>query len=227
MSQLKLEHTHWLTDLNLQDPEMLDYRERFLSTSGGISFSQLLKTQTVSNSSLLNDEIILDLIHQHLVALGFNKTVKSLENEHSQVYQFGERNFECTDLRFLVSLAIGPRESAFSVSPDLSHHFIPKRIDHDLRSNHPKLSEKFSTNWSKVIPDLEPSTIRQLLFQFVFVNVDPNFEIYAHSLFDKNISLYSLDPEIQKHIQQHLTKTSFTSVFYFFSKEYSSSFYSN
>jgi hypothetical protein len=124
--------SQWLNELLAGHPEFLSMRERALSISGGYSFANVTHTQKVSDISQMNRQIILQLIFQHLEAIGMYQTSESLAVEAGVIFQAGSQPWDRTDLRLLVSLAVGHREDPWNPPIDVDHLYIEEPFDEDL-----------------------------------------------------------------------------------------------
>jgi hypothetical protein len=130
--QLIEARSQWLNDILTQHPEVLAMRERALAITGGYSFANVTHTQIVTDSSQVNRHVILQLIAQHLEAIGLYETSEILSRESGHVFQAARDSWDRSDLRLLVSLAVGHRENPWAAPADVDHHYVEDTLDEDL-----------------------------------------------------------------------------------------------
>lgn len=130
--QLIESRSQWLSQLLSEHPEFLAMRERALPLAGGYSFANVTHTQKVSDISQMDRHTILELISQHLYAIGMYRTAEILARESGHVFQKSDQPWERTDLHLLVSLAVGHREDAWNLPVDVDHKYVEETFDEDL-----------------------------------------------------------------------------------------------
>ncbi|OHS93158.1 RasGEF domain containing protein [Tritrichomonas foetus] len=138
----------WLNNTLEKSPHFLALRERALPLFEGVSFSNLTHTNTVTALSSINRHSILELIYQHLEAIGMYQTAEILAKESGHQFQsYGTQPWERTNLHLLTSMAIGLKEDAWDIQPncDPNHTYVIEEIEEDFFSS--PYREDPSTIW--------------------------------------------------------------------------------
>lgn len=168
------EQSQWLPKILAENPQILDLRERILPWTGGYSFSNIVHSDTSTVLSHLNRHKVLELIYQHLMAIGMHQTADILKEECGHEFQLIDQNWDKTDLLILVSLGILPREDPWKIQPDPHHQFIKEEVEEDF----------FSSQYTE-----DPRLIYKEL-------QDPNYNVVYHEDTEnpsiKNVQLASL-----------------------------------
>ena len=126
----------WLAETLKSSPHYLALRERALPSIGGTSFANVTHTNTVTALSSINRHTILELIYQHLEAIGMYQTAEILAKESGHTFQsLDSESIDRTPLRLLTSLSIGNREDPWAITPDGTHQFIQENIEEDFFSS--------------------------------------------------------------------------------------------
>ena len=182
--ELEEERSKWMSEILTEKPKYLALRERTRKLNGGYSFANITHTTTVSSLASVNRETILELVSQHLRAIGFNKTAEILEKETGLTFQDKKQNWTRTDLLLLTSLAVGHRENSWDIKGDPFHQYYSEYVEEDF----------FSSPYRE-----DPSTIWDEYFN-PNKNVVYN-ENMEHSI--ENIKLASLKRLILEHCPPH------------------------
>ena len=114
-----------------ENPQFLAMRERSLAKSGGMSFANVVHADTTSSLSSLNRDALLELVYQHLRAIGMNESADLLEKESGHTFQNSKQPWNRTDLQLLVSLAISHREDPWNIPKESNHFFTAEEIEED------------------------------------------------------------------------------------------------
>ncbi|KAH0787201.1 RasGEF domain containing protein [Histomonas meleagridis] len=153
MEKLNEERSHWLNQILAENPQILAMREKSLQVSGGFSFANVTHTQTFTALSCIDRKTILELIYQHLQAIGMYRTAEVLSNECGHVFQTSDQPWDRTDLHLLTSIAVGHREDPWNVPADLNHENITEYLEEDFFSS--PYREDPKTIWDEYFnPDL-------------------------------------------------------------------------
>lgn len=115
----------WLHEVFIEDPELLTLREQVLPFTGGYSFSQAFNSDTSTSLPCIDTQTSLELIYQHLRAIGMNLTAEALELDAKCTFQNIEQNFEHTTLRLIASLGVLTKEDPWDILSDPNHHYHP------------------------------------------------------------------------------------------------------
>lgn len=114
------------------NPEYLVLRERVLPWMGGNSFSNLTYADTTSVYGHVNRFRILELVYQHLYAIGMYNTADTLQEESHLHFQRSNQQWDQTTIMLLVSLGILPNEDPWEIQPDLHNHFVDEYLEEDF-----------------------------------------------------------------------------------------------
>ncbi|OHS96597.1 RasGEF domain containing protein [Tritrichomonas foetus] len=143
----------WLHDILSENPQLLALRERVLPWTGGYSFANAVHTDTVSTTTHTNRFTNLELIYQHLCAIGMRQTAEILEKECGHKFQLVDQPWEKTDLHLLVSMGVLPREDPWSIPNDPHHQYPLEYLEEDFFAS--PYREDYSTIWEELSnPDL-------------------------------------------------------------------------
>lgn len=130
--QLAEERSHWLPRILEQNPDLLSLRERTLPWTGGYSFANIIHTAMTASSTPINRHSILQLIVNHLNAIGMKKTADTITKETGHKFQLFEQPWEKTDLLILLSLGLLPREDPWNIPKDPLVQFIEEPFEEDF-----------------------------------------------------------------------------------------------
>ncbi|KAK8898539.1 hypothetical protein M9Y10_000830 [Tritrichomonas musculus] len=136
----------WISQLFNENPQLLAFRERILPWTGGYSISNVVHTDSIASLYHANRHKILELIYQHLIAIGMYQTAQILQEECGHNFQQTDQDWDKTDLLILSSLGILPREDPWKITPDPHHKYIEEEFEEDFFSSHyvedPKIINK-------------------------------------------------------------------------------------
>ncbi|OHT03468.1 RasGEF domain containing protein [Tritrichomonas foetus] len=130
--ELTEQRSQWLAQLLEENPQLLALRERVLPWTGGYSFANVVHTDTTAVLSHVNRHKILELIYQHLNAIGMHQTAEILKDECGHEFQMSDQHWDKTDLLILVSLGVLPREDPWKIAPDPHHRFVEELLEEDF-----------------------------------------------------------------------------------------------
>ncbi|EAX96738.1 hypothetical protein TVAG_075440 [Trichomonas vaginalis G3] len=128
--------SQWLNEIFEREPELSVLREKLLPLTGGISFANVVFTDTIQDTSVANRYEVLNLISQHLKLLGLYHTADVLANESG--YKFlnpPNDDWETSDLRMILSLSLGLRDNPWDVPPEPNHHYVPEEHEEDYNAS--------------------------------------------------------------------------------------------
>lgn len=125
------ERTLWLNRALQDNPQFLDMRERSLAEGQGMSFNHVVHSETMMAQSAINRYDLLELVYQHLEAIGMTQTAEILKKETGLKFQDSEQPWNKTDLQLLISLALGHREDPWNIPPQLNHSYVEEKIEED------------------------------------------------------------------------------------------------
>lgn len=126
------DRAQYLYQILKNNPEYLVLRERVLPWMGGNSFSNLTFTDTTSVSSHVNRFRILELVYQHLYAIGMYNTAETLQEESHLKFQKSSQSWDQTTIMLLVSLGVLPNEDPWEIQPDPHNHFFDEYLEEDF-----------------------------------------------------------------------------------------------
>lgn len=126
------QRSQWISKLLSENPQLLALRERVLPWTGGYSFANVVHTDTTAVLSHVNRYVILELVFQHLNAIGMHRTAEMLQNECGHEFQHVDQPWDKTDLLLLVSLGVLPREDPWEISPDPHHQYVEESLEEDF-----------------------------------------------------------------------------------------------
>jgi len=163
--------------------------ERLLPIIGGYSFANVVHSGTVGALSTENRFQLLELIYQHLQAIGMCNTAEILAEESGHEFQSSNQPWERTDLLLITSLAISNREDPWEVPPlswgASSHQYFSESIEEDVFSSpyredpskiweeffDPTLNAEFTTNSQDPkdlsFDNIKHASLRQLVASLV------------------------------------------------------------
>lgn len=130
--ELMEQRSQWMTHILSENPQLLALRERVLPWTGGYSFANVVHTDTTAVLAHINRHKILELIYQHLNAIGMHRSAEILQAESGQEFQSSDQPWDKTDLLLLVSLGILPREDPWAILPDPHHQFVEESLEEDF-----------------------------------------------------------------------------------------------
>lgn len=130
--QLAEERSHWLPRILEQNPDLLALRERTLPWTGGYSFANIIHTAMTASPTPINRHSILQLIVNHLNAIGMKKTADTITKETGLKFQLFDQPWEKTDLLILLSLGLLPREDPWNIPSDPLVQFIEEPFEEDF-----------------------------------------------------------------------------------------------
>jgi hypothetical protein len=150
--------SQWLSQVLQANPQFLSMRERALPLTSGYSFANVTHTQRVTDIDAIDRFTILELVSQHLQAIGMYRTAEILAEESGYTFQASTQAWDRTDLHLLVSLGVGHREDAWSVPPDFGHLYIRDAFEEDFvaapyRENPKQISDELYNPTSNVVYD--------------------------------------------------------------------------
>jgi son of sevenless-like protein len=146
----------WMTDLLLEHPEVLAMRERTLPGGPGHSFANVAHTQKVISPEVLNRHSLLELVYSHLESIGMYGTAAVLSAECGRTFARAPEAWTRTDLRVLVSLAVGARDGIWDAFADPDQQYVLEMCDRDY----------FASPYRE-----DPTTIAQELY-------DPHWHVF-------------------------------------------------
>ena len=122
----------WLSKLFSENPQLLALRERVLPWTGGYSFANAVHTNSTVVLSHMNRHVLLELIYQHFLAIGMNRTAEILKLESGHEFQKVDQPWDRTNLLLLTSLGILPRENPWTIKPDPHQQFVEETLEEDF-----------------------------------------------------------------------------------------------
>jgi len=149
--ELAEQRSQWLSRLLSENPQILALRERVLPWTGGFSFANVVHTDTIASLSHVNRHVIMELIYQHLHAIGMHHTAETLQEESGHEFQKSDQQWDKTDLLLLVSLGILPREDPWIITPDIHHQFVEENLEEDFFAS--PYREDPSELWKELLDD--------------------------------------------------------------------------
>ncbi|OHS95014.1 RasGEF domain containing protein [Tritrichomonas foetus] len=126
------ERSQWLSQVTNDNLQLFALRERVLPWTGGHSFANLVHTDTTAILPHVNRYSILELVYQHLCAIGMYNTAETLQEESQLKFQHSKQPWDKTTLMLLVSLGILPHENPWNIAPDPHHHFVDENLEEDF-----------------------------------------------------------------------------------------------
>ena len=128
------QRSQWLSRLLTENPQILALRERILPWTGGYSFSNIVHTDSTAVLNHVNRHVILELVYQHLNAIGMHKTAETIQKESGHDFQLIDQPWDKTSLLILVSLGVLPREDPWNILPDPHYQFVEESLEEDFFS---------------------------------------------------------------------------------------------
>ena len=186
--ELNEERSQWLTQVMMAHPEYLAMRERSLPVSGGYSFSNVTHTLTVSSLSSVNRHAILELIFQHLEAIGMYRTAEILAKESGHLFQTSGQPWDRTDLHLLSSLAVGHREDIWNLRPDQDHIYANEFLEEDFFASpyredpttieqefyNPQLNVVYENSSGRKLCDIKCCSLKRFVVYFAVETPSPD-----------------------------------------------------
>ena len=160
------EQSQWLPRILEEDPSLLALRERALAWTGGISFANMVHTALSSSPVVFNRHAILQLIYNHLLSLGMERTAEIIEKETGHKFQIFDEPWDRTGLMILVSLGILPRENPWNIPYPPNCRFIEESLEEDF----------FACQYRENPRDI----YQELLDKNLNVNFDSNEHSFKH-----------------------------------------------
>lgn len=166
--QLTEERSKWVNEVLSEMPQYLALRERALHLSGGFSFANVTHSMTVSSAASVSRETVLELISQHLRAIGFNLTADIMEKETGLTFQNKKQNWTRTDLLLLASMAVSHREDPWTIKGDPFHQYLYDYMEEDLFSSPYRedpstvFDEYFNPNCNVVFKEAKATSISNI-----------------------------------------------------------------
>ena len=130
--KLAQDRAEWLCKLKDESPQLFALRERVLPWTGGHSFANLVHADTAAVNAHINRFTIIELIYQHLNAIGLFNTAETLQGESQLKFQLSKQSWEKTTLLLLVSLGVLPNENPWEIPIDPHHHFVEEPLEEDF-----------------------------------------------------------------------------------------------
>ena len=166
------EQSQWLPRILEEDPSLLALRERALAWTGGISFANMVHTALTSSPVVFNRYSILQLVYNHLLSIGMEKTAEIIAKESGHKFQKFDEPWDRTGLMILVSLGVLPRENPWNIPNPPNCKFIEESLEEDF----------FACQYRE-----NPRNIFQ---ELLLKNININFDSEEHSF--KHITTCSL-----------------------------------
>ncbi|KAH0787859.1 RasGEF domain containing protein [Histomonas meleagridis] len=206
------EKSKWFNQLISENPQILDLRERVLPWTGGYSFSDVIFTDSVTVLEHVNRFNILELIYQHLIAIGMHRTANVLRNESGHNFQIIDQPWDKTDLSILVSLGVLPREDPWGIPPETHLQFIEENLEEDFFASSykedpsqiwvelldPTINSTFSSE-PYIFKNLKTATLRRIVVLLVTSDVLDVSDDELHRFF---LSIHSITSS--SHFLEHL-----------------------
>lgn len=133
--QLEEARSRWLPEILERAPHLLALRERTLPWTGGYSFAKLVETGLTASLTPVNRHVILELIVQHLSAIGMQQTADTIIEETGHKFQEKLQEWDKTDLMILVSLGVLPREDPWNIPEDPHVQYVVEPLEEDFFSS--------------------------------------------------------------------------------------------
>ena len=194
---------NWFCDILTENPQILSLRERVLPWTGGYSFANVVHAGTTTSPTHLNRYSTLELIYQHLNAIGMYGTAEMLEEETHQRFQLVQQPWDKTDLHVLASMGVSARENAWDYANEPNHKYVDEVLDEDY-SAYPHFED--------------PSEIyKEILDDQLGLVLDEDGSWKASSLRRFVVSLVSNSAIDEEEVEKKLLiLQSFTSSYHFF-----------
>lgn len=219
--ELNDQRSRWLSRLFNENPQLLAYRERTLPWTGGYSFSNVVHSDSTAALYHVNRHKVLELIYQHLSAIGMYQTAEILKEECGHNFQQTEQSWDKTDLLILISLGILPREDPWKIVPDPHHKCVEEEIEEDFFSSqyveNPKNIDKelMDPNYKVVFKDglekgheisfhtIKLASLRRLILVAISTTLDDDLNRFflslhlvtsLHHFLDHLIYLFDFEP---------------------------------
>lgn len=141
--------SQWLNQILRDNPNILSLRERLLPKIGGLSFANVVHTEDISSVVSIDRFSLLELIYQHLQAIGFYQTAELISKETSHNFQAKEQPWERTDLHLIASMAVGHMDNVWDISPGPGFEPNLEYLDEDFYSS--PYTEDFTCIWDEII----------------------------------------------------------------------------
>ena len=124
----------WMAREMEEDEDALELRERTYHWTGMHSFGILTWPNATTCKAHLDRHRVLELIYQHMHSIGMDHAASTLSHESKLEFQRKDQNMDRTDLRLLLSLAMGPRENIWDTSGLDSVWLVEEPVDEDNAS---------------------------------------------------------------------------------------------
>ena len=121
----------WVTEILTEHPQILALRERILPWTGGYSFANVVHANTTTSATHLNRFATLELIYQHLIAIGMYGTAEMLRQETSHEFQLVEQPWDKTDLQLIVSMGVLAKEDPWADANEPDHQYLSELLEED------------------------------------------------------------------------------------------------
>ena len=209
------DQSKWLSNSLKEDPKILSIREQMIDDIGGYSFANVVHCETTSDITLLNKHFILELIYQHLLAIGMDYTADVLVQETGHQFQKIDQPWEKTDLHLLTSVALSHREDPWNINLDSSNFFLPEIIEEDYFAspyredpntiweeyNDKDLNATYKLDKPKSFSTLETASLKRIIIYLALARQE-NVKDEDQQLFF--LSLHSITSA--DHFLRHLVK---------------------
>jgi hypothetical protein len=130
--ELAEQRGQWLSQLFSENPQLVSLRERLLPWTGGRSFANVVHSDPATVLAHVSRHTVLELVVQHLRAIGMHLTARAIERESGHPFQVLEQPWDKTDLSLVVSLGVLPLEDPWAMTDDSNHHYVEEFIDEDF-----------------------------------------------------------------------------------------------
>jgi hypothetical protein len=130
--ELAEQRGQWLSQLFSENPQLVSLRERLLPWTGGHSFANVVHSDPATALTHVSRYTVLELVVQHLRAIGMHLTAEAIERESGHAFQRLEEPWDKTDLSLLVSLGVLPLEDPWTITDDPHHHYVEEFLEEDF-----------------------------------------------------------------------------------------------
>lgn len=183
---------NWISEILMENPQLLALRERILPWSGGHSFANIVHTDTTTSDVHVNRFTILELIFQYLNAIGMHETADILQSETGHQFQLLQEPWDRTDLHLLVSMAVGVRENPWVLPDDPHHKYINEEFEEDsFACGHREDPLEIYKELLDGDRDKKYWTKQSSLRRFIACIVDPDTELTDDELNKRLLVLHS------------------------------------
>lgn len=177
-TELDEERAKWLPSILAKDSSILALRERMLVQTGGYSFACNKFAEKTVCDSHFNKFTSLELIYQHLNAIGMIQTAETLQLESGLDFQVNEnQSFERTSLRILTSLGVLEGEDEWDIQPEPNINYVPantEKICQKTLYDEPINTLKELVNLKEKSNDIDilQPTLSQLVARLIFTDLN-------------------------------------------------------